>query len=605
MEAAGQLPLCAGCRRMRNSPEILEVNDTRLEDVLRRVEEALDEKDAALIRALFQSYLYVAGLVEDKNTSIRRLRQLFFGKRTEKTKAIVDKGAEKSAATPPEATPQSDGGLADGEADQSKPDEAGTAPAKGHGRNGAGAYRGAARSDVPHPSLKAGGACPTCGEGIVYEKAPGVLVRIIGQPPLTAKIYELQKLRCHLCGQVFTAEPPAEAGNRKYDATAGSMIGLLKYGSGMPFNRLDGLQGHLEIPLPASTQWDIVQAVATNLTPAFEELIRQAAQGDVLHNDDTTVKILELMKRGRQEALASAAGEAADQRRGLFTSGVVALRDGHRVALFFSGHRHAGENLARVLQLRAEELPPPIQMCDALSRNLPGELKTILANCLAHARRQFVDVYDRFPEQCRHLLETLAVVYRNDAVARERELSAEARLQFHQQESQPKMQELHAWLTRQLEEKLAEPNSALGGALRYMLRHWDKLTLFLRQAGAPLDNNVAERALKKAILHRKNALFFKTRNGARVGDLFMSLIYTCQLNGANPFDYLTQLQRHSEPVATSPELWMPWNYRAVLIESSERAEAPRESKPCPDASERKQSQSESDQRPPPSCGEHS
>jgi transposase len=129
-------------------------------------------------------------------------------------------------------------------------------------------------------------------------------------------------------------------------------------------------------------------------------LIRQAAQGDVLHNDDTTVKILELMgQRGRPEALASAEGEGneADQRTGLFTSGVVALGEGHRVALFFSGHQHAGENLAEVLKLRAAELPPPIQMCDALSRNLPGELQTIVAHCLAHARRNFVDVYDRFP----------------------------------------------------------------------------------------------------------------------------------------------------------------------------------------------------------------
>jgi hypothetical protein len=397
------------------------------------------------------------------------------------------------------------------------------------------------------------------------------LVRITGQPPLAATLYELQKLRCHLCGQVFTAEAPAEAGDRKYAATAGSMIALLKYGSGLPFNRLEGLQGYLEIPLPASTQWDIVQAVARQLAPAFDELIRQAAQGDVLHNDDTTVKILALMgQRGQAEALASgAAGEAADQRSGLFTSGVVALRDGQRVALFFSGRRHAGENLAEVLKLRAAELPPPIQMCDALSRNLPGELQTMLANCLAHARRQFVDVYDRFPEQCRYLLEALAVVYRNDAMARERGLSPEVRLQLHQQESQPKMQELHGWLTRQLEEKLAEPNSALGSAIRYMLRHWDKLTLFLRQAGAPLDNNVCERALKKAILHRKNALFYKTQNGARVGDLFMSLIYTCQLNEANPFDYLTELQRRSEQLVASPQLWMPWNYGAARTSACE------------------------------------
>jgi len=345
------------------------------------------------------------------------------------------------------------------------------------------------------------------------------------------------------------------------------MIGLLKYGSGLPFNRLEGLQGNLEIPLPASTQWDIVAAVATNLAPAFAELIRQAAQGEVLHNDDTTVKILALMgERGRQAALAhaEAEGNEADQRTGLYTSGVIALRDGRRVALFFSGRQHAGENLAEVLKLRAQELPPPIQMCDALSRNLPGELQTILAHCLAHARRQFVDVYDRFPEQCHYLLEALAVVYRNDAIARQRQLSREVRLQWHQQESQPTMAQLHDWLRRQLDEKLTEPNSALGSAIGYMLRHWEKLTLFLRQAGAPLDNNVCERALKKAILHRKNALFYKTQNGARVGDLFMSLIYTCQLNEANPFDYLTELQRHADQLAARAELWMPWNYRAAL-----------------------------------------
>ena len=97
-----------------------------------------------------------------------------------------------------------------------------------------------------------------------------------------------------------------------------------------------------------------------------------------------------------------------------------------------------------------------------------------------------------------------------------------------------------------------------------MLRHWKKLTLFLRRAGAPLDNNICERALKKAILHRKNSLFYKTQNGANVGDMYMSLIYTCELNGANPFDYMTKLQQHADEVASHPELWMPWNYRQTL-----------------------------------------
>jgi len=551
---------------MPGTPQIIEVNNTQLQEVLQRVEQslALDEKDVELIRAVFQSYLYVTDLVEDKNTSLRRLRQLLFGASTEKTAAVLGQAGvqPQDKASAPEAAPLDPANVGAAVSDTANA-AADTEPGRpGHGRNGADAYRGAERIPVPHPTLRAGDPCPSCGQGTVYEKTPGVLVRIIGQPPLTATIYQLQKLRCHLCGELFTAPAPAAAGAQKYDASAGSMIGLLKYGSGLPFNRLEGLQGYLEIPLPASTQWDIVKATAANLQPAFEELLRQAAQGEVLHNDDTTVKILALIgERVRQEATASASADKDDERTGLFTSGVVALRDGHRVALFFSGRRHAGENLAEVLQHRAAELPPPIQMCDALSRNLPGDLQTILAHCLAHARRQFVDIHDRFPEPCRHLLETLAVVYRNDALARERQLSAEARLQWHQEVSQPTMQQLHAWLNRQLNERLAEPNSALGSAIRYMLRHWEKLTLFLRQAGAPLDNNICERALKKAILHRKNALFYKTQNGARVGDLFMSLIYTCQLNEVNPFDYLTQLQRHADRLAVSPQLWMPWNYR--------------------------------------------
>jgi transposase len=546
---------------MRNTLELIEVDSDRLDEVVQRAEQSLDEEDAALIRAVFESYAYVTELVEDRNTTIRRLRQLLFGSRSEKTEDVVGPTTGKSDPRPPADT-TSERPSAAGEAvpEGSEP----AAAAKGHGRNGAAAYQGALHVDVPHPTLHPGDTCPACGEGTVYEKTPGVLVRITGQPPLAATVYRLQKLRCHLCGQVFTAEAPEAAGPNKYDARAGSMIALLKYGSGLPFNRLEGLQGDLGVPLPASTQWDVVEAVAKSLSPVFDELVRQAAQGEVLHNDDTTVKILELMgERARSNALARDE-DGANERRGLYTSGVVALSDGHRVVLFFSGRRHAGENLAEVLKLRAEELPPPIQMCDALSRNLPGELKTILANCLAHARRRFVDIHDRFPEVCRHLLESLAVVYRNDELARKQGLTPEARLQFHQEASGPTMEALRDWLERQLGEKRAEPNSALGGAIGYTLKHWEELTLFLRQAGAPLDNNICERALKKAILHRKNALFYKTQHGAEVGDLFMSLIYTCQVNEVNPFEYLTELQQHAEAIALNPERWMPWNYRNAL-----------------------------------------
>ena len=162
------------------------------------------------------------------------------------------------------------------------------------------------------------------------------------------------------------------------------------------------------------------------------------------------------------------------------------------------------------------------------------------------------------------MLETLGEVYGYDDQARAQALSAEGRLHFHQEHSGPVMERLHAWLNAQFEAGKVEPNSGLDQAISYLLKHWEKLTLFLRQAGAPLDSNIVERALKKAILHRKNSLFYRTRNGAQMGDLFMSLIHSAELCGANPFDYLTELQRHARELATNPAEWMPWNYRETL-----------------------------------------
>jgi hypothetical protein len=225
-----------------------------------------------------------------------------------------------------------------------------------------------------------------------------------------------------------------------------------------------------------------------------------------------------------------------------------------------TGWRHAGENLARILEHRAAELPPPIQMCDALSRNTCGEFDSILANCLSHGRREFVPLASSFPEEVRFVLEAIREVYRAEAQSKHLGLRAQDRLLHHQTHSQPVMDKLHQWMSQQLEEKKVEPNSGLGQAMGYLLRHWEPLTLFLRQAGAPLDNNVCERALKMAILHRKNSLSYKTLNGAQTGDLFMSLIHTCRLNGVSPFEFLLTIATHPEAVTIDPQDWMPWNY---------------------------------------------
>jgi hypothetical protein len=245
----------------------------------------------------------------------------------------------------------------------------------------------------------------------------------------------------------------------------------------------------------------------------------------------------------------------------------VSILQGRKIALFFTGHQHAGENLRDVLLRRAAGLQPPIQMCDGLARNipdLPEELEVILSNCNAHARRQFVDVAHRFPEECRHVLEVLRDVYHNDALARRQGMTAEERLAFHKAESAPRMEDLKSWMAEQLKEKKVEPNSGLGEAIAYMQKRWDLLTRFLEVPGVPLDNNAAERILKKAILSRKNSYFYKTAKGAHVGDLFMSLIHTSELVQANPFDYLTELQKHAKDVRSNPSEWMPWNYRESI-----------------------------------------
>ena len=535
----------------------LEVTPEELEALLETVREALGEAGYQKLKAAIRTLSYVTELLETREATLASLRRLLCHTRSEKTEAVLEQAGIPRSPTPREPST---------EVGSKKP---------GHGRKGAKAYPGAQRIEVPHATLYRGDRCPGCQRGKVYPLSePGLLVRLRGQAPIAATVYELEKLRCNLCGEVFTAKAPAGVGQEKYDSTTASMIALLRYGSGFPWNRLADLEESLGVPLPVATQCEIVAEAAATLQPAMEELIRQAAQGAVLHNDDTSMPVLALRRRLGMEKDENASDAAA--RTGVFTSGIVSTAQKQTIALFFTGRQHAGENLADVLRRRATELAPPLQMCDALSRNLPKlpeKLEVIVGHCLAHARRRFVEVIENFPQPCQHVLEQLGTVYGNDATARKQAMTAEERLRYHQQHSAPVLEELRGWLNTQFAEKKVEPNSGLGMAMRYMLKHWERLTLFLRQPGAPLDNNIVERALKKAILHRKNSLFYKTANGARVGDLFMSLIHTCELSGANPFDYLTQLQRHAGDLVRNPSAWMPWNYEATLESSGVRLDS--------------------------------
>ncbi len=433
---------------------------------------ALSTDEREKLAAAVETLAYLTQALEHKGTSLERIRRLLFGPSTEKTADVLAAATAAGEQEQKHEPAGKDVPGAPGAGTDTPPAEP-KEKRPGHGRNGAAAYTGAEKVSVPYESLQAGDPCPACESGKVYPMAePAQLVRVKGQAPLMATVYECARMRCNLCGEVFTAAAPDGVGPDKYDASAGGMIALLKYGCGMPFNRLKRLEGGVGIPLPAATQWDIVKAVAAKLAPAYGELIRQAAQGEVLHNDDTTAKVLSLMAKARAGpggALDVDEEKADPERTGVFTSGIVSIHGEQKIALFFTGRSHAGENLAAVLKERAAELMPPIQMCDALSRNVTDhgeDLGTVIANCLTHSRRKFVEVATRFPPEVRYVLETLREVYRTDARTRELKMTPIRRLSYHKRHSGPVMRELERWLAAQFAEKKVEPNSGLGEAIK-------------------------------------------------------------------------------------------------------------------------------------------
>ena len=545
-----------------NETTPIEVSIEELEAIVARAERGeLEEGDAQLIRAVVEAFIEFSAVLKEKNISISRLRKILFGSKSEKSEEVMkDSEGEQSGA-------DKTGEQEKAEEDEKKPEEEKKKP-KGHGRNGSEAYRGAERIRVDHAKLKPGDPCPACPKGKLYEfrrTNPVVKIRLTGNAPVQGKAYELQSLRCNLCLKIYTASMPEGSGDTKYDVSVGSIIAVLKYGSGVPFYRLEKLQESFGVPLPDATQWDIVKEKAIPIQPAIDELVHQAAQGTVIHNDDTIMKVLELMQENKEFAQ----NPETENRTGMFTTGIISVVGERHIALFYTGRQHAGENLEQLLGHRDPERGPPIHMCDALSRNVTEEFAAILANCMAHARRNFVDVVEYFPQECRVILELLKDVYKNDAIARAQEMTDEQRLIFHQSESGPLMDRLKEWLEKQVADKTVEPNSSMGKAYTYMLKRWKPLTLFLRVPGAPLDNNVCERGLKRAILHRKNSMFYQTLNGAHVGDLYMSIIHTCYLNGVNAFDYLTVLEEHADQLAENPKQWLPWNYREQLTDDVE------------------------------------
>lgn len=591
-------------KRSARHSEAIEVDLDAAASMLEHTRDQWLSEHHAIVESMFHALVETTRQLHARGASLTRLRRLWGIRTTEKLSAVFpgapqpandetlpttaagrdDRGqdARDHGSDPRD---RADDGCVPGDDHRITPDpevhgsrdgapqgDAGAPRArKGHGRIGAAAYPHAGCTHVEHDRAHVGDTCPQCSHGRLYRlREPERIVRITGQPPLVARTWELDRLRCSGCGGVFTAPAPAEAQGPKYDERAAAIMALLRYRVGTPLHRLDRLQRNLETPVPASTQWEVVRDHVDAVVPVHDELGRRAASGRVLHNDDTSVRILEFMGKRRAELVAH--GELPDpDRTGLFTTGFVSITADGPIALFFSGRNHAGENFTALLAARDHGLPAPIHMCDGLDRNRPHGHAVIEDNCLAHGRRHVVDEAENFPAECRHVLEALGKVFKIDEGCKEQALSDEERLAVHQRDSAPVMAELQRWMRAELDEKRVEPNSGLGSAFEYLLKRWDKLTLFLRVPGAPLDNNICERALKMAIRHRNNSLFYRSQRGARVGDIYMALIYTAELHGENPFEYLVALFVNASAVAADPAAWLPWTFRATLARASPAA----------------------------------
>jgi hypothetical protein len=536
-------------------------------------------EDWGRLQRVLRAYERLLSTLFEAQITLKRLQTLLFGKRRQRRHSAVSGAPEAPAGeaacggaavvgavcgggTARGAETQSAAGMGV-LADAGKPPRAG-GHRPGSGRLGAEAYEGAERVVCHHEALAVGERCPVCGQGRLYRVPPGVEIRIDGNALLAAIRYEVEKLRCSACGQVFTAPLPAETGTEKYSPRARAVLALGRYYLGLPFYRVEGYQAMLGVPVPDATQWDQIERVADCGYVVFAHLERLAAQGELIYQDDTRVRILSLIEENQQaQAHAEAMGVSqSSDRTGMYTTALVVKVGEHTICLYYSGRAHAGENLEALLTKREADRGKPLVMSDALTSNAADEAMLIRCHCLAHGRRKFSDLEDVFPQECQVVIEALTQVFDHDEHARNEQLSPEARLAYHQDSSRPIMDALKKWLDTQMADRLVEPNSSLGKAMAYMQDHWETLTRFLAIAGAPLDNNLVERALKLFIRQRKNSLFYKTAYSAYIASVLTSLIATCIHAGVNALDYLVALQEHRAEVFANPEAWLPWSYHA-------------------------------------------
>jgi transposase len=531
--------------RKEKMPKVTKLSQEQMDNFLTAIMNSnIGAENAEFAKMLIHGNAWMARQLELGLLSIARLRKLF-----------QIQGSEKAPSRKPKNDPASSDNKGSGSSDND---------AKGHGRNGADAYQGAAIVDVEHPELNPGDTCPAeaCG-GRLYEMSePGTLVRVTGAPLASATRYNLQKLRCGICEIIYTAPVPEGVSDKKYDANFIAMLMINKYFMSVPLYRQDRLQSHLGIPLPASTQWDLMVAHKPMLKELYKALALDAANGLALCYDDTSVKIMSEIKA------AKLAQKGEKSQHTCFTTGIVSLHEDHRSYLYITDNRTAGKCVAEIMALRDAKLDPPIMMCDALAANIPQGISEdlyILCFCLVHARRQFYELPNGYDDVADKVIGLIGSIY--DHEAHTKGFSSEKRLAYHQEKSTPVMEELKSYLEEQKSE--FEPNSVAGKAIDYILNRWTQLSQFLRQLHAPLDTNIVERALKLIIQVRKSSMFYKTLDSAAFASYVQSALYSAAQNEINPCEYMCALIENEPSVMQNPRAWLPWHYQETIKQSLE------------------------------------
>jgi hypothetical protein len=411
-----------------------------------------------------------------------------------------------------------------------------------------------------------GECCPECARGKLYKHEPGKLLRITGHAPYEAIQHITEQLRCNACQAIFKAPLPdsvLEDGepDQQYGYSARTLMVIDKFYSGLPYYHQATLSVIFGYAVSASTIYDQCEQVANAVMPIFYECRRQAANAMSFLIDDTHNRILNQQPEFRQKPN----GNGQQLRTGVYSSGLIAqLTNDHDIVLFDTSLGHAGEHLDELLALRDKALPIPLVMSDALSSNAVTKTPIKQANCNAHARRQFYDLEKLYPEEINWVLDTYSLIWQAEDSVKEQKLDAHQRLAYHQQHSLPAMEKIHAWADKRKTANSFEEHSALGKAINYYLRHYEKLTLFCKEPGALIDNNKMEEKIKIIIRGRKTAHFYKTAIGAEVANVLISLIATTYGCGENLFDYFQALQKHQVAIKASPAQWMPWCYQATL-----------------------------------------